>query len=333
MTWKIAVKDQVKLQMEITNYCNAACPACARDHVNDTFKDKERITPYTWSVNTSYLDLETFKSWLDKDNWSSLEKIFFCGNYDEPATNPDLLPICEWIIQNEKLFPTLPHISLSTNGGTRNEQFWEDLGKLSKKSGRLRVNFAIDGFEDTNHLYRVNVKWERLQKNWRAYIKAGGHAWWQWVQFEHNEHQKHLVQPYAKKEGFLKVKFIGSWRPAKKGITSVKDQKAEANKSFTKVVPDCYRNKTESMGLYVGHNGVVSPCCWIGTKAAIGDVYKYNKGDYTEGILNGTNSIQDILDSQWMKTFRGNMEAGVFPKCLQKCKENINNTYRYEELK
>jgi len=68
MPWNIPVKEQVKLQMEITNYCNAACPACGREVVQENKK------PYNIKLNSKYVDLQTFKSWLDKDNWINLRR-------------------------------------------------------------------------------------------------------------------------------------------------------------------------------------------------------------------------------------------------------------------
>lgn len=326
MSWKIPVKDQVKLQIEITNYCNAACPQCARENLKiNNFSD-------SFSLNDSYVSLKKFKHWLDKDDWSSLERILFCGNYDESTTNPDLIPICNWIIKNQQLFPKSPEISIHTNGGARNTKFWKELGEISKESNyRIRVVFAIDGFEDTNHLYRKNVDWKKLQQNWRSYIKAGGIAWWQWVMFEHNEHQKHLVEQYAKQEGFRRVKFVGSHRPKVGDIIPTKD-KIDEQKIFSKVIPDCYKNTHHSMGLYIGYNGIVNPCCWQGLPSGLSDVYQKNDGDFTQGILNGNNSIQEILDSVWMENFKKNMEQGIFAKCVQKCKINIRNTYKYEKL-
>ena len=327
MSWKIPVKDQVKLQIEITNYCNAGCPQCAREDL------KINNDSSLFELNSSYVSLDKFKSWIDKDDWSSLQKILFCGNYDEPATNPDLVPICNWILHNKKLFPNTPEISIATNGGVRNTNFWKTLGKLSKESNyRIRVIFAIDGFEDTNHLYRKNVDWQKLKANWQAYIQAGGWAWWQWIHFEHNSHQRNLVADYAKKEGFERVKFIGSHRPKKNNILPEKDYSTNKQEIFEKVQPDCYRNTVDSMGLYIGYNGIVNPCCWIGFDSALSNVYKHNQGDSNEGKLNGSNSIQQILDSKWMANFRTNMEQGIFSACVNKCKKNITNTRRYEKL-
>ena len=37
-----------------------------------------------------------------------------------------------------------------TNGGMRTPKFWSEVGKIPG----VKVNFAIDGLEDTNHIYR-----------------------------------------------------------------------------------------------------------------------------------------------------------------------------------
>ena len=63
--------------------------------------------------------------------------------------------------------------------------FWKDLAKIKG----LKVTFNIDGLQDTNHLYRRNVKWDRLIANVEAFISAGGKADWRYLIFKHNEQQ------------------------------------------------------------------------------------------------------------------------------------------------
>ena len=68
---------------------------------------------------------------------------------------------CRRIIKNNKI-----KIEIHTNGGARNVEFWENLGKLSKIAGKnILVIFSVDGLEDTNHIYRRNVKWDKLKEN------------------------------------------------------------------------------------------------------------------------------------------------------------------------
>ena len=118
------------------------------------------------------------------------------------------------------------------------------------------------------HLYRVNVDWKILQRNYRAYLKAGGLAWWQFIIFEHNEHEVHLVEEYAKNEGFEKVKFIGSVRPSTEVVNLLKikrqGQIQPIQKLFLLVIKLKNRNTvclSAIMELF--------PCCWIATKAGL----------------------------------------------------------------
>jgi hypothetical protein len=332
MTWKVPVSERLGLQVELTNHCNAACHACARVWLVKN-KDKKDWHEYDLSVNDNYVSLEDFKGWVDKDKWTRLKRILFCGNYDEPTINPDVIEICKWIIDSKTLFPALPKITISTNGGARNEEFYSELGKLSKDNpNRLKVNFGIDGFEDTNHLYRVNVKWEKLQKNWRAYIAAGGEAWWQWIEFSHNSHQKHLVADYAKKEGFVKIKRINSWRP---NVAGAKNVGYIEKKESPKIVPDCYKNTMDSQGIFINYQGYMTPCCWMATNSGFKGLANNFSNDHGKDghKLNGTNSIQSVFDSQWFTDFAVEMEAGKIPVCTTKCKENKTNYYNFQDIR
>ena len=90
------------------------------------------------------------------------------------------------------------------------------MGKISfKQKGGFNVTFGIDGLEDTNHLYRKNVKWDVLQRNFRAYISAGGVADWQFIPFSWNKHQIEDTRDFAFKEGFRDFKVLDSVRGEK----------------------------------------------------------------------------------------------------------------------
>ena len=65
------------------------------------------------------------------------------------------------------------------------------------------INFAFDGLEDTNHLYRRRVNWSTAIKNATAYIDSGGTARWTYLTFKHNEHQIEEARSLAKKMNFL----------------------------------------------------------------------------------------------------------------------------------
>jgi hypothetical protein len=330
MSWKIPVKDQVKVQIEMSNYCNAACPACARAKVHKDTKDEM----YPVTLNDRYISLDEFKSWFDKDVWSSLTHIHMCGNYDEATTNPDLIEIVEWILSSNRLFPMKPKISIATNGGTRNEEFWQKLGKISSESNnRLSVTWGIDGFEDTNHLYRINVAWDRVQANYRTYIANGGEAVWQFIYFSHNEHQAHLVQDYATSEGFIKVKFIGSARPDIGKTEHAIDKNATPKIVSSVIAPKCLTSSINDHGIYITHQGYVLPCCWWGTKLGLENLKDYSDlYSPDQHKLNGTNSIQDIFDSNWYSNLFTAIMKETFSKCIANCKQNKVATQRFEDL-
>ena len=103
--------------------------------------------------------------------------------------------------------------------------------------GRLTVIWGIDGLEDTNHLYRVNVDWNRLQENWRAYISGGGKAKWQFIVFKWNQHQLDEVKRYSESEKFKGFNIIRSVRNS--SDTNNND------KNITNIeIPENYRRNT-----------------------------------------------------------------------------------------
>ena len=191
-----------RIQIELSNYCNAACPACERAYVID----EKPIDP-EFKLNNKFITLKEIKKTFIPGRWDSLDLIHFCGNVDEPVINPDILDITKYFYD----LPTKgPRLFIATNGGTRDEKFWSKLGHLSyersndgKYSGVFAV-WGIDGLEDTNDIYRINVDWNTLEKNWKAYIKAGGEAFWQFLVFPWNKHQIKEAETRALNEGFTK---------------------------------------------------------------------------------------------------------------------------------
>ena len=67
MTSSSVIKE---LQMEITNYCQARCPECARE--KSQVKLKKPISPYFYELNNKYITFDEFKSWFNKDDWKML---------------------------------------------------------------------------------------------------------------------------------------------------------------------------------------------------------------------------------------------------------------------
>ena len=205
-----------RLQLEITNYCNAACPQCERNYMiqlqneNDEARREWNTVDYDVELNNKYLSIGDIKKTFLPDRWTHLDEIVFCGNVDEPVINPDVIEIIKYFYHLDNKDKD---IWVHVNGGSRNESFWSELGKLSKElNNRLTVIFGIDGDEETNHLYRRNVDWKTLQRNWRAYISAGGRAAWQFIIFKWNQHQIDDIKKLSESEGFVRFGIIESFR-------------------------------------------------------------------------------------------------------------------------
>lgn len=352
MSWPVRAENVIKLQMEITNYCQARCPECAREKFFDTnhiMYHNSVGSPYRFELNNQYVKFEQFKTWFDKDNWKHLRLIDFCGNYDEPTTNPDILKIIEWIFQSD-LFHQNLQVNIATNGGTRSTKFWSELATLCKYKkidggSRLRVIWGIDGLEDTNHLYRRNVNWNKLQDNFRSYISNKGHAYWQFIYFKHNEHQEQEVKQRSIAEGFAGIKWRGGHsreyeqtniKPADKGNF----QKTIGHDTVPKIEIKCKaieRPEYHGMdtGLYVTHHGWVIPCCWWGTEPELSKMWAaYGKNyDQNSHKLNGSNSFQEILDSSWFSNLHEYILSTHPPTCVSHCKENILSAIFTEENK
>lgn len=87
--------------------------------------------------------------------------------------------------------------------------------------------------------------------------------------------------------------------------------------------------------MYITHQGYVVPCCWWGTVSgftSLWNVYSKDHGS-EQHRLNGINSIQEIFDSEWYTNLFFNIKSGIFPKCIENCKENKVATQRFEDVK
>ena len=198
-----------RVQIELTNYCNARCNLCEREQVYDGGHIEGGPSIH---LNNKFVTLKEIEKAFSGD-WNALYKVAFIGNVDEPTINPEIFEIIEFF---QKKFHGHNEITIATNGGTRDEKFWSRMGKVCyEHKGIFTVIFGIDGLEDTNHLYRKNVKWDKLQRNYRAYISAGGYADWQFIPFSWNKHQLEDAREFAIKEGFYNFIILDSVRGEK----------------------------------------------------------------------------------------------------------------------
>ena len=183
--------------MELSNRCNAACPMCARNIHGQSINPRLQLDELT--IN----DIKN----IDQSYLNSVKTVNLSGNYGDPMICTQVVEIIKYFLDN-----TSAKIIMNTNAGLRKLEVWEELGSLADK--RLEIRFAIDGLEDTNQLHRINVKWDKVIANAKAYINAGGYATWRLLVFEHNQHQIDNASQLAKELGFKNFKTLitGRWR-------------------------------------------------------------------------------------------------------------------------
>lgn len=161
------------VHLELTDQCNASCPQCSRNDSGGA------VNPL---LSLTELRLGDVQAILPVALLQQLRRVMLCGNYGDPIVAKDCKEILRWM---QKASPDT-RLSMHTNGGARTASWWRDLGSIMR--GANFVRFGIDGLEDTNHLYRQKVKWPTLMRNIRAFVSGGGHAQWDYLVFEHNEH-------------------------------------------------------------------------------------------------------------------------------------------------
>lgn len=189
-----------RLHIELTSRCNASCPACSRNLAGGPVSPNLEITELT---------IDDIKNFFPAKFAENIIGINFCGNVGDPGMALDLLPILEYFQTSAKKYIAQ---QVRTNGGMRNPEHWKEVGKFFASLPREKrlthafyqpaVVFSVDGLEDTNHIYRRGVKWDRLFANMEAYASTGAFGIWEFLVFEHNQHQVEDARKLAEKLGF-----------------------------------------------------------------------------------------------------------------------------------
>ena len=280
-------KDIKTIHLEVTQNCQASCPMCDRN------MNGEGINPH---INLDELTLEDCKRIFKPEFIKQLRTMYMCGNLGDPIVARDTLEIFKYFREhNSNMW-----LSMNTNAGARDEAWWRSLATTFGRMGA--VIFSVDGLRDTNHIYRQGVNWDNVARNAKAFLQAGGRARWDFLIFEHNQHQVQAAEAIAKEWGFEKfvAKKTGRFVDAKtnkkeshqakdrKGKNTAEIKKPDAkyqNKALTKqesiikkygsmdayfdAAPIVCKVKQEG-SLFITAEGLALPCCWTA-----GRMYKW----------------------------------------------------------
>src|SRR6056300_95320 len=187
-------QDIKTIHLEVTQNCQASCPMCDRN------MNGKGINPH---INLDELSLLDCVDIFPPEFIKQLDTMYMCGNLGDPIVAKDTLEIFEYFRSHN---PNM-WLSMNTNAGAKNEEWWRQLAEVFGRMGA--VIFSVDGLRDTNHLYRQGVVWDNVERNMRAFIAAGGRARWDFLIFEHNQHQVEEAEALANTWGcerFIKKK-------------------------------------------------------------------------------------------------------------------------------
>ena len=284
-------EDIKVIHLENTQNCQASCPMCDRN------QNGGALNPH---IDLSELTLNDAKRIFEPDFIKQLNTMYMCGNLGDPIIARDTLEIFKYFREHN---PNM-WLSMNTNGGARDEEWWKELATTFGRLGT--VIFSVDGLSDTNGIYRQGVSWTNVERSIKAFIAAGGRARWDFLIFEHNQHQVKQAEAISKEWGFEKFvpkktgRFITALSEKKdehqavnrKGEETAKLKKPKekyqnaAMKQYDTVKEkhgsmDAYYDKTpirckvkDEGNLFITAEGLALPCCWTA-----GRMYKWWHSD------------------------------------------------------
>ena len=307
------------IHLELTNRCVIACQRCSRtgsdvvkkpgdlglDIVQKIFKPRYRNTDF-------YRDID----------------ITICGNYGDAIYSPRFQEIIAYLKAHRL------RLNIITNGSHRRPSWWHKTAGLLTPEDR--IVFSIDGLADTNHLYRVNSRWDDVMAGIRACVPRT-RVQWKMIVFRHNEHQVERIKAYSRELGVHEFRINKSprftltgddpLRPSDSRWIGIRSRNVKAIKKLLKagdkqrlqeevtIHPNC-RSGQE---LFVSYSGHFYPCCvcalWETAPksqyfATIRDRLDLNRRSM-EDIL--SDPVWDELQARW------NSPNDAPVSCLRRC--------------
>lgn len=331
------------VHVEASSRCNSQCPMCSR-YTGLGFTQPDLVE--------GDLTSENFYKLFTPEFAAQLEHVYFSGVYGDPCLNKRLPEFVNYLMDNGT-----DSISIDTNGGYRDTEWWAKMARP-----KVLINFAVDGTDnETLDKYRMNVVYDKVIANMQAFITAGGQAQWNFIVFEHNEHQVDAARELSAAMGAkfrLKVtqKFRGKsdFKVMKQGehvftlkppaqqefrhsnVGQVEHIPSETFKfdltNYSKLNKNKIQCKSQIRNeVYLTASGLLMPCCYLGTYTHDSPgSWQFNKIYDTADFDLGQHSVVEALEkikeisSRWNKT----IEENNLITCLHTC-GSVENTTLY----
>lgn len=164
--------------------CRLQCPACARQLDSNI---KKRIEG---SNDISYRNFDMLLSTFDM--------LSLCGQISDPIYHPNFLDLLENKYNNYR------HVRLGihTNGSGKKMEWWNKAFEFS--DSYTKWTFGLDGFtQETSNKYRVGTDAENVKQIMVLAAEKGIKVNWQYLVFEHNEHEVQRSIDFALKNNIV----------------------------------------------------------------------------------------------------------------------------------
>jgi len=235
------------LHIETTTRCTLSCPGCPRTTWQNILNKP---------VEKQDLDVDLLERFLDCETGKKFNQFNLCGDYGDSIYYPDLFKLIQ-------RFRDRIGFTIITNGSRQTKKFWNALTELLTEKDK--IIFAIDGLEDTNHLYRVNSDWKSIMMGLDIMVKSPAQVHWKTIVFEFNHKKLSEIKNFAIDKG-------ATWHAEKThryGNVALTPpvEFIETNHVF---IPEFVHNhqieiepRCEKDAMAVSASGYLLPCDWI----------------------------------------------------------------------
>lgn len=334
-------KDIRIVHVEASSRCNSQCPMCSR-YTGLGFVQPDLVE--------GDLTADVFYKLFTKEFTDQLDHVYFSGVYGDPCLNKLLPEFVNYLINNG-----CGSVGIDTNGGYRSEEWWASLAHPN-----VLINFALDGTDNESlEKYRIGVKYDKVYANLKAFVAAGGQAQWNFIAFKHNEHQIETAKQLSEELGIkFRLKVTQKFRGRKdfkvlvdgKHVFTLEppenEQYRHSNvgtvehipiaafkfelKNYSKLNDNKITCKSlERNEVYLASNGMLAPCCYIGTHTHDSPgSWQFTKLYDTADFDLNLQSVDYVLNKMYNISSKWNdtIENGNLITCLHTCGSQENTT-------